>query len=352
MKKQTLSTDQKPTLLIQNIPGDLRITGGEQNEIKAKTNGNQLDFVEEHGQFTLACDADLILTVPQAAEINILTIGGDASLRSFSGTLSIKEIAGDLALRNIGAANLGEINGDFVFRHGKGRLNIAQIHGDTSIRDLEGDLHLGSLAKDLHLRNLQGGLDANLRGDAVLFIAPVANKNYQLNAGGDILLRLPSDADVELSLSAQGDLRHNLPSVVVDEERNTLKLGSATAKMTLSAKGDLLVTTKSDEWESLADFDISLPFIGADFPGIPDDLAERISRKVDASTRKATRKIDKAVRKSTRHTARKVDFPTQFFSRKQSAEPVSEDERLLILKMLQEKKITVEEAEKLLSALG
>ncbi|MGE5222970.1 MAG: SHOCT-like domain-containing protein, partial [Omnitrophica WOR_2 bacterium] len=34
-----------------------------------------------------------------------------------------------------------------------------------------------------------------------------------------------------------------------------------------------------------------------------------------------------------------------------AAEPVSEDERMLILKMLEEKKISAEEAEQLLSAL-
>jgi hypothetical protein len=35
----------------------------------------------------------------------------------------------------------------------------------------------------------------------------------------------------------------------------------------------------------------------------------------------------------------------------QTSAPVSDDERLTILKMLQEKKISVEEAEKLLAAL-
>ncbi|MBT3188165.1 MAG: DUF4097 family beta strand repeat protein [Anaerolineae bacterium] len=358
MKIKTLTVSKTPSLHINNIPGDLRLTGWEQSDIKAKTNGKELELVEKDGKLTLSCDNDLILSVPKAAQINIKKIKGDASLRNLSGSLELKQVNGDLALRNIGEAKLGEIGGDLVLRHGKGDFQLGQAHGDASIRDLMGNLQAGSFDGDFHLREIQGSLNAKTGGDAILFLTPIEETEYTLNASGDILLRLPQDTDAELTLSAGGDVSLNLPNINEDEEPSTLILGSASAKMTLSAGGDLLVTTQSDEWESLADFDIGLPFIGADLPGVPADLADQISKKVEAATRKAMLKTGKAGRKArkagrqARKEAKKVNFFAHFSDGDGHIKPASEDERLLILKMLQEKKITAEEAEKLLAALG
>jgi len=359
MKIQTLTVGNKtPSLVIKGVPGDLRLTGWEQNEIKAKTNGKQLEVTEKNGKITLSCDNDLILSVPKTAQIKINKITGDASLRSLSGSLQLALVKGDLALRNMGAVKLGEVSGDLVLRHSTADFQVDHVHGDTSIRELQGSLQAGNLSGDFHLRELQGSLSAQVSGDAVLFLTPEDGAEYTLNAGGDILLRLPKNADAELNLSADGEVQFNLPNLDGDEDPHALILGDASAKMVLSASGDLLVTTQSDEWESLADFDIGLPFIGANFPGIPDNLAEQISRKVESATRKAMRKVGKAGRKSrkadrhVRRDERKVKFSSHLPRSEKASEPVSGDERLLILKMLQEKKITADEADKLLSALG
>ncbi|MBC8336883.1 MAG: hypothetical protein ISR59_10535 [Anaerolineales bacterium] len=354
MKFETLTTSKTPSLVIDNVPGDLRLTGWDNNEIKAKTNGKKLELVDKDGVFTLSCDNDLILSVPNAAQIKIYNIKNDASLRSLSGFLQIDSMGGDLALRNVGSVKLGEIKGDLVLRHSKGDFQVERTRGDASIRDIGGSMQLGNLGGDLHLRELQGNLKAQIGGDAVLFITPKEGAEYSFSAGSDILLRLPQDSDVELNLSASGNLDVNLPDFDKDQDLQHITLGSASAKMTLSAGGDLLVTTQSGEWDSLADFDIGLPFIGADLPGVPTDLADQISHKVEAATRKAMNQAGKAGRKAQkaeRQARRAVRMVSHRFDSNNSAEPVSGDERLLILKMLQEKKITAEEAENLLSAL-
>ena len=124
MERKTLSVGKTPELSIELVPGDLRITGWDRDEIKAKTNGNEFEMSAEDEKVTLSCDGDLILSVPMAAGIKIASITGDASLRTLSGSMQLDQVGGDLALRTIGAAKLGEINGDLVLRHNKGdRLN-------------------------------------------------------------------------------------------------------------------------------------------------------------------------------------------------------------------------------------
>jgi hypothetical protein len=119
--------------------------------------------------------------------------------------------------------------------------------------------------------------------------------------------------------------------------------------------------------------------------GAIPDLTAKIQRKVEEATRRADRKVREverqmrsveikmqhADRTSHRHPLHPVPpIPARppvpprgpasrswyfGFDPAQSAEanqPVSDEERLVILKMLQEKKITSEQADKLLSALG
>ncbi len=354
MKSQILKVGKKPSLIIENVPGDLRLTGWDQKEIKAKTNGKRLELIEKDGEITLSCDNDLILSVPKATQIKINKIKNDASLRSLSGLLQLDQVGGDLALRNVGVVKLGKINGDLVLRHSKGDFQVDHTSGDASYRDVGGNLQAGNIGGDLHLRELQGSLNAKVGGDAVLFLTPEDGAEYTLISGSDILLRLPKGTNAEFNLSADDELEVKLPGVKGDENPRTLILGSGSAKVTMSAGGDLLVTTHSGEWESFADFDIGLPFIGADLPGVPSDLAEQIHRKVEAATKKALNKAGKAGRKAQkaeRQARREMRKVNHYFDKNESTEPVSGDERLLILKMLQEKKITAEEAENLLAAL-
>jgi hypothetical protein len=102
--------------------------------------------------------------------------------------------------------------------------------------------------------------------------------------------------------------------------------------------------------------------MGMDWSGFGD----RISRRVEQATERAQRKIEAASRKVNKRLAtpnaadvaklfgdRALELEFIFERRADSPKSpqASDEERLAILKMLQEKKITAEEAEKLLSAL-
>ena len=381
MERKTLSLSKTPTLKIIDISGDLRITGWDRDEIQAKTSGDVLELFTEGDEITLTCDDDLILSLPEKAQIEITSIAGDARFRNLTNALKLGNIGGDLALREIGTAKIGEIGGDFFLRHAE-TLNIKTIGNDASIRNIAGDLNIGNLGNDLHLRDVAGNLNVTAGGDAALYLDPQEEMAYQINAGGDILLHLPQDADVDLSLSAGSDLQIKFPNIEKTDERvRTLTLGSASAKMTVSAGGDLLVIPQSDTWSDIADFGgVDLNEIGDNFAEnitkyfdafpdqffeklsdkmdtFPDDLMDKLSRKMDSSARKAENKIRRAeqkARRAERKAQRKAARHAADFAGRKTPPPpapVSDDERLLILKMLADKKISTDDAEKLLAAL-
>ncbi len=188
--------------------------------------------------------------------------------------------------------DLGELAGDLVVRHTSASLKVEHVSGDASVRDVDGAINFADIGGDLHLRNPQDNLKAVVAGDVIASISPQPDAAYQIDAGADIVLRLPVEADVEMTLSSGSDLDVHIPGVEESEASSrSLTLGSGSAKMNITADGDILVTTRSSDWADLADFDISLPFIGADFPGLSDDFAEDIARKAEEAARKVEEKM-------------------------------------------------------------
>jgi hypothetical protein len=231
---------------------------------------------------------------------------------------------------------------------------------------------------------------ARVGSDAALYLRPQPGSQVNVQAGNDILLRLPAKAEVELDLQGCDDesIRVDLPGVepVVMGLARTVVMGQGGAQIKLVAGSEVIVTSRDEEWENVAEFD---PlgreglFAPGEFPGVSSDLHERISRRVEAATRRALeasmkaqeqsdrvqRRVETAMRRAeekmrsaerrSTHMGIKVGrFGTPperpnvpVMPSRPVAEPVTDQERLTILKMLQEKKISLQEADKLLSAL-
>ncbi len=384
MKKKTLSLGDITQIEIAEIHGDIRVTGRNQNEILAKTSGDLLELLENGKKLTLKCDGDLIIFLPNTLEIIVADIHGDARFSNLSLPLTLAKIGGDLNIRKITQAKINQIGGDLIVRQAAS-LNIKAVGGDASLRKISGNLNIAGIGSDLHLQDLLGNLNAKVGDDAILYIHPQEGATYHLSAGDDILLRLPENADVALDLQAGDELLVDYLDVeeADEKQRRKLELGLATAKMTLSAGGDLRVTSASEPWADAASFDIPLPFLDADFPQLADDFAEKISRKMDTFpdeifdeisthlddfpdrfTERISRKLDSKFRESEKkmrkaekkmrqaeQKQKRENFTPENWGKKGKSTPVSNDERLLILKMLEEKKISAEDAGKLLAAL-
>jgi hypothetical protein len=126
------------------------------------------------------------------------------------------------------------------------------------------------------------------------------------------------------------------------------------------------LTNKADAAESADEF--------GNFAGLNFDwsgFGERISRQVEQAlgdrVARATKRAEEAARRAERHVERQArrrmgleigrwnwDFkgaPKPPTPPEPTSEPVADEERMTILKMLAEKKITAQQAEELLSAL-
>jgi hypothetical protein len=352
-----------PKIQLDRVGGDLSVVGWDSAELLIKSDDEEARFEQTDEVVSLSSGGDLSLRLPKGASLEIKFIGGDASIRGVPGNSTIQEAHGDLSIRDAGPIAIDTIHGDFSLRVAKGDLHIKNAQGDVSIRDVDGNVTLDSVADDLALRGARGNIQVNVGDDVVVYLEPKADGAYAVNAGDDILLVLPMNANATVSM--QGDaIDVDWPGIEKDKDatQRVVVLGDGSAKISLNAGGDMRLTNKADAAESADEF--------GNFAGLNFDwsgFGERISRQVEQATARAAKRAEEAARRVERHVERQarrrvgVDFgrwnwdfkggPKPPTPPEPPTEPVAEEERMTILKMLAEKKITAQQAEELLNAL-
>jgi hypothetical protein len=253
-----------------------------------------------------------------------------------------------------------------------GMGEIAPVGGDLLIPQASQTL-VGNVGGDLEVDAIGGKFESKVGGDVELKLTDPRLAPIRITAGGDIRVMLPSDANAQLSLMAGGDvsihMRDNQGEF--EHEVRDIVLGEGGALVDLKAGGDIEITDKE-----IISFNFGDAFNTFDHNW--DQFSEEIEKRVSRAVSQTMRSADMAARQAEKATQRAQDRIKESLEKIQGrvnssgrgsrftnvsfenpAEPVkaeknviSEDERMLVLKMLAEKKISVEEAEKLLKALG
>jgi hypothetical protein len=175
---------------------------------------------------------------------------------------------------------------------------------------------------------------------------------------------VPEGASGYFKLQIGGDCRLAVPVQAVDTPGGCeVRLGEAVPEVSLTAGGDLTLRAASADSEvAAADIGDAIAIrVGAEIEthmaeiedrlsGLGDRMqsfdSDRIGRKIRSSIAKAQRRAAKAQRRAASMRDFKVERPATGMG----SEPTDE-ERLMILRMLEQGKISVEEAETLLEAL-
>lgn len=369
----------EPRIKIETVDGDLRLAGWDNDEIlvKVSVEDDLVSTQEDPDSLVLSCPDDLSLNVPRNASVNILKVMGDVSVRGLAGSLKMDFANGDVAMRDVGQVSIGTIESDFSLRTSKGDVSVKHVGGDASLRGVDGSIKLDSVSDDLAIRGVGGNLNVDVDDDVVVHLEPKPDQEYSVVAGDDIMLVLPTDANATLNLSGD-EIMVNIPNVEVDDSSSqVITLGEGAARINLNAGNRVLVSDtelaadSAHEFSNFAGMMFDLGNIGKEFGEYwgnwGQEFGERVSHKAVEAAERAARKAEATARRMERHArhqerharsaARKgakfsLTFDTSKFpAPKKRSEPVSDEERMSILQMLSDKKITAEQAEELLNAL-
>lgn len=287
--------------------------------------------------------------------------------------------------------------------------NGANVHAeagmDATVRDFTGTLTVEA-GISVKVRNYVGGLHAEAGSEANVMFTPTGDSHIE--AGATIRCRFPEPGNVTVHIE---DMRGERERVFGDGNIPIRLEAGASVSVGTSNEGD---EGEGDGWNfqfnfDTGDLDIRMREFGDrisnmarefsqrfEESGVPTWLADEMSgmqERIDDAMRRAqdkiNRKVDSAVRRAEKRGARRgpVDFsghpewqggthaghpeppmppdaPEPPNAPAAPAAPVpprapntanagpSSEERMMILRMLEQKKITADEAAKLLSALG
>ena len=165
------------TLSLENINGDITITGGPGNRIQivaTKKAGNQ-DYLDGM-EIQVRADSDRVtIRTEHPKSRNSWFSFGDSS-----GSVTYEIIApADINLDSIETVN--------------GEIEVAGITGDVSVETTNGDINLGGLRADLHADTVNGSIEASFA---------VLGGSQRINAetvNGRVSLRLPEDASARIN---------------------------------------------------------------------------------------------------------------------------------------------------------
>ena len=381
MDQIALSTGESPAITVETVGSDLRLSGWDQSQFHAEsTSQGSLHARERDGGIVLRADNDCTVHVPRRAVLKIATVGGDAKVKNVEGSIRIERVGGDLTLRQVGGVSVGRVGGDLSAKKVLGSLSAEMIGGDLSARSVDGDVSAKTMA-DLYLRDVSGGIRATASGDVVLSVGFVVGRVYEVQASGDVVLRVPPNTSAKFVLQSAGDISVDLAAAGVEGNslQKVVTVGEGAAQVTVKATGDVSLTTQATDPDAMGDFGdhlgrefgvmafgskVDTEKIAARARAAAERAADTARRKGEAARRRAEAKIESAQRRAERmseraeRTRRKTGSFVLRFDAAHPGQPpappvppVSDEERLAVLKMLEQGKITVAQAEKLLAAL-
>ena len=377
---QRFDTSEAPHITVACCRGDLTVVGADQRQVVVEGQKEE-PVVERQGEaLTITAERDCVIHCPAGATVTIEQVDGDLSVQALQGPLAVQSARGDVALRGVGPAALNRAGGDLAARGVQGELHVEEVQGDAKVRQVTGKVTLESVQGDLAARDLEAGaVVEHVGGDVSLSTSLAEGASYHIEADGDISAKVEVDGGACCTLEG-GDLHCRLPLQIAERSAGRVvgAMGDGSAELILRAGGDLSVTGRgenwgqgSEQWESameswgqqfeaqMSDMQRKLEERLASIPFVDDqdvarrarEAAERARRQAERATERARMRAERAGRRHAQVAlgVRWTGSPPQ--SSRPPAEPISDAERMAILKMVQDKKITADEAARLLAAL-
>jgi hypothetical protein len=363
MEKMVFEVGESSTLKIETVGGDLRLSGREGTSMEAQApDHGELTIEDRDGVFHLSCRSGCLIFLPRNTRLEAENVGGDTRLIDLEAEVLIRNVGGDLVLRRVGQSSFELVGGDMQVKGASDDLSVDVLGGDAVIQDVAGSVQLRSIGGDLILDGVQGKIASSAGGDISATIGLEAIGPTELSAGGDLACRLMEGVSAKLHVRAGGDL--HLPVGLERDDSGEILIEEGDHDIQLTAGGDLSVRVGTREMGAPEDFvgdiltevDAKLAEMEARFSALGAGLdsfdADRIGERVRRAVRRAQRKSEQAGRKA----GGKFNIPNISWAdgdlgaaaRKQEA---TDEERLKILKMVEDGKISVAEAENLFKAL-
>ena len=377
MKKATFKDVNS---LIVNCKKSVFIRGWGDEEVEVRYPENKECILNlENGLLDIHAKSYCIISVPRIVKISVERIFGNFETAGNLGLLEIENVSGNCTIQNADGLAIENVSGNCKIGYIGSNANIRNVGGNLSFIVENGMMEIHGVGGNLSGKADGISLTTSVGGNLKIMTNRFDGNDNQLRAGGSIKLNITDLDNTVINARAGGiaSINYQEASEKFSNGKFEKKFGSAEKAVQLKAGGNIKISDEEADFEinqifGSADDDYveeiehkfesrALQSSGFDFSDLFDidgDINERIREK----TQMADEKIQKAMEKMERKFSFKEEFgmprpprpprpPIEPQPRGQKSSPISTEEKMMILHMLQDKKITAEEADRLLRAL-
>jgi len=387
--------------------GGVQIKGVEGMEITCNIESPQLaTLVEEDGNVYVTVNASCHLEVPVNSSIIIERAMGSALIKRVKNPITIDKVLGNLVLIEVGQADVDKVGGNFSAQHVAGHLHISkiagrltvddaqslacekvggncvlrQIHADALVDKAGGSCLVQNIAGEARLANFGGSFKArgiNLGhgvkvGGSIEIIECKFVRDLRLAAGGNIAVALKKDqTDLSLNITSGSEkikIKALGEELSIRDYEYQQKFGDGNLSVDLSAGGSVSIAEAPESGEDfIGDLSDRFSFEESAFSEMIQERIESATRRADAKVKAAEIRLGQIQDRLEKFRGFPIDMgfenegvekpasvpkrPSPPVTRPAGKKGATDEERLMILKMLQEGTITVDEAEALFRAM-
>lgn len=411
MEKTTVYTNSAPNIVIEKAHANLSIKGWDRSEVTITAAPGDLKLDEGENEVRLSCRSECVVRIPHKANLQVENAYSALRVKYVQDQINIGTVHGHLYLRDVGQVNVETVNGNLSSKGVSGDFRSQRVNGNAYLRGIQGDCHIDVVNGNLDVRDVDGEVSSRTNGNVRLYLNTFGGTDYSVEAQGNIHCRIPHEAGVSLKLTSRArTIRLKLPdgSSLIQENEYQQVLGDGEASMTLSSGGSIFLSVQ-DTWDDMGPDDefVSIPeefgdqiseqieaqieeqmemmnrHLNEQFEhlsqsfnkaGLSDDEMDRILEQAKIQSERANVRAQEKIRLAQEKMVRKMEVIRRRNEQRAQAakrrgrgrsswsakistekvepvETVSEEERLMILRMLEQKKITPEEADELLAAM-
>jgi len=365
--------------------GNLEITTHDRQELMAGTSPYTFRFEQTApDRLEVYLETDALLHLPVDAIVHIERVNGNFTAKNWPGDLSVERVDGNLNVMGANLLKVIKVAGNMNVSDIRSALSFAKVGGEVLAQRVHAVMESGKLGGDLHaeIELLQGEIRAG--GDVIMTASAVGDK-ARLDAGGNVQLTTPM-LGKDVMLEAGG----NVGLVVTQTTGFKLDAQCGSGEIDIHLAGQHLQIRSHHYSNTFNDSNNSLAIRAGGRVRITDEALaggevemnfEHLSEQMEGINRMVEINVSAAVRRAeelaanAEQMAANIEREVRIRFEREHGEPVqpvsdantsaaapvandnvesssvSDEERLTILRMLQEKKITPEEAERLLEVL-
>ena len=315
-------------------------------------------------------------------------VGGNLRAQRLEGNLESRQVRGNARIGQVeGSCSLNHVNGNLTVQHVGGELSGKEMRGNANITRVDGACCLDHVYGNLAARELEGGLTiADIGGNTRLASSFASGATYQLSANGNIDIHLREGANVRLTLRAVGGVHSHIQSLALEDAdgQTAGTLGAGDASLDAQAGGAIHLhpgaaedaSTHGQAFRSFTDSDDLSATIQARVDETVAEIQSRVMeglRFVDGEkiqqqmdrigdrTRKSAERVAERAQRSAERGAERARMRQERAERRwrrvsgqrpqPKRSPATGEEQMRVLHMVEEGKLTPEQAADLLDAL-